>query len=209
MTTRAYESPLRAEQAERTREAILEAFAEQLAEARDEFSIPRVAKRAGVSTRTVYHHFPNREAQIEALGSWIERRLGAAEGPSDLRDLTQYMARMYARMKDNEALVRAQLAAGIASSVRARRRRARDAQVDQAVAPYVPHEREARAVSALMKHIIGGHSAVAILDQYGVSMQDAGQLFVWAVRVLSTAIERGDLPFGKRKQSSPPEGRQK
>jgi AcrR family transcriptional regulator len=199
VTTRAYESPLRAEQAERTREAILEALAEQLAEARDDFSIPRVAKRAGVSTRTVYHHFPNREAQVEALGAWIERRLGAAEGPKDLRDLAQYQARMYARMRDNEALARAQLATGIASSVRARRRRARDAQVDQAIAPYVPDGREARAISGLLKHIISGHSAVAVIDQYGVPMEDTARILIWAVRVLSAAIERGDLPSGKRK----------
>jgi AcrR family transcriptional regulator len=200
VTTRAYDSPLRAEQTERTRDAILAAFAEQLSEARDEFSIPRVAKRAGVSTRTVYHHFPNREAQVEALAAWIEKRIGVVtDGPKDLHDLAGFQARMCQRFAENEALVRAQLSAGIASSVRARRRKSRDAQYDKAIAPYVPNEREAKAISALMKHIVSGHAAVAVMDPYGVTLEETSKVFPWAVRVLAEAIERGDLPFGERK----------
>jgi AcrR family transcriptional regulator len=200
VTTRAYESPLRAEQAERTRDAILAAFAEQMAEARDEFSIPRVAKRAGVSTRTVYHHFPNREAQVEALATWIEQRLGAADGPRDLHDLPDYQARMCRRFLDNEALIRAQLAAGIATRVRARRRRAREAQIDACVAPYVPEEREAKVLGAFLKQLISAQAGLVLLDQYGIARDDVFRVFPWAVRVITEAIERGDLPSGPRRR---------
>jgi AcrR family transcriptional regulator len=200
VTTRAYESPLRAEQTERTREAILAAFAEQLAEAREEFSIPRVAKRAGVSTRTVYHHFPNREAQVEALAAWIEQRLGASEGPRDLHDLSAYQARMCQRFIGNEALVRAQLAAGIATRVRARRRRTREQQIEDCVAPYVPEVSEAKAVAGLIKYVISAQGGVVLMDQYGVAPEDVYRVFPWAVRVLAEAIERGDLPSGPRKR---------
>ncbi len=200
MTARAYESPLRAEQAERTREAILAAFAEQMAEAREEFSIPRVAKRAGVSTRTVYHHFPNREAQVEALAAWVERRLGAAEGPRDLYDLPAFQDRMCRRFLDSEPLIRAQLAAGIASKVRARRRRAREAQIDGCVAPYVPDEREAKSVAALLKWVISAQAGVTLIDQYGIARDDVLRVFPWLVRLIVQAVESGDLPFGPRKR---------
>lgn len=200
MTTRVYESPLRAEQAERTREAILAAFAEQMAEAREEFSIPRVAKRAGVSTRTVYHHFPNREAQVEALAAWIEQRLGPAEGPKDLQDLPDFQARMVRRFIDNQALVRAQLAAGIASRVRAKRRRTREKQIDACVEPHVPDPQEARVVSALLKELISAQLGLAIIDRHGIDPESTSLAFQWVVRVLTEAIARGDLPFGPRKR---------
>ncbi len=76
--TRVYRSELRTEQAERTRERILEALVEQLGEGNEDFSIPRVAERAGVSVRTVYHHFPNRDAQIEAVARWLDGRFAAS-----------------------------------------------------------------------------------------------------------------------------------
>ncbi len=196
MTVRAYVSPLRAAQTEQTRDAILEALAEQMAEAREEFSIPRVAKRAGVSTRTVYHHFPNREAQVEALAAWIERRLGPAEPPQGLRDLPDFQERMCRRFQANEALVRAQLAAGIASSVRARRRKAREAAIDGCVTGAGVTGADAKLLGAFLKNLIGAQSGIALLDRYGLSMEETIRVMRWAVRVVTEAIAKGDLPSG-------------
>src|SRR5260370_5138546 len=57
-------------------ELILAAFAAELAR-RDwaDFSIPDVARAAGVSVRTVYHHFPNRDAQLEAVARWLDDQI--------------------------------------------------------------------------------------------------------------------------------------
>src|SRR5215216_737500 len=56
--TRTYNSPLRAEQMEQTRERILEAAAEQLLEeGLEELSLPRAAQRARVSVPTIYRDF--------------------------------------------------------------------------------------------------------------------------------------------------------
>ena len=63
--TRRYSSPKREAQALATRNAILEAFAEQLSEpGRDRLSPSEAAVRAGVSLRTVHVHFPNEASQI-------------------------------------------------------------------------------------------------------------------------------------------------
>ncbi len=88
--TRRYVSPKREAQAAATREAILEAFAEQLAEpGRDKLSPSEAALRAGVSLRTVHFHFPNEESQITAIGERFDRVLYPegvvlASGPDDL-----------------------------------------------------------------------------------------------------------------------------
>src|SRR4051794_10401008 len=67
-TTRPYESPTRKEHAELTRRAIIQALIELLVDEHPALvSIPAVAKRANVSVRTVYHHFPTKEALFDEL----------------------------------------------------------------------------------------------------------------------------------------------
>jgi len=88
--SRPYVSPSRQAQAAATREAILQAFADQLSErSRDTLSPLDAARQAGVSVRTVHLYFPNLESQMRALGEWYDRQLSLdgvpmAQGPDDL-----------------------------------------------------------------------------------------------------------------------------
>jgi AcrR family transcriptional regulator len=199
--TRAYDSPLRTEQAERTREKILEALAEQLNEGDEDFSIPRVAQRAGVSTRTVYHHFPNRESQVEALATWIERKLGPVEEATTAAELPAYAERCYRRFVQNEPLVRAQLAAGVASSVRSRRRRRREQTIEGLVRGTARSDTDGALAAALIKHLISADAGVPLLDKYGLDVEQSAKAARWAVRVLLDALARGDGPA-----ADPPKG---
>jgi len=85
-----YVSPKREAQVAATREAILQAFADQLSEPdRTTLSPSEAARRAGVSVRTVHMHFPTADDQIIALGEWFDRHfyptgVRIAEGPDDL-----------------------------------------------------------------------------------------------------------------------------
>jgi AcrR family transcriptional regulator len=82
---RTYDSPLRRENAERTRKRILDATASVITENGD-FVVADVAQRAGVAVRTIYHHFPDREIMLDALGEWLAEELGypKLEWPKDL-----------------------------------------------------------------------------------------------------------------------------
>jgi AcrR family transcriptional regulator len=88
--SRPYVSPRRQAQAVATREAILQAFADQLSErGRDTLSPLDAARQVGVSVRTVHLYFPNLESQMQALGGWYDRQLSldavaTAQGPADL-----------------------------------------------------------------------------------------------------------------------------
>ena len=194
MTGRPYESPLRVEQAERTRDRILEAFAEQLADGADDFSIPKVAKRAGVATRTVYHHFPDREAQIEALAGWIERKLGPDEEPGDTADLPAYAERCYRRFLGQEAVARAQMATGVASSVRSRRRKRREKVIEGMVLETAAPAVDGAAAAALVKHLISAEAGMPLLDRYGLTGDQAAKTARWAVDLILGALRRGDGP---------------
>src|ERR687886_2239367 len=93
-TTRTYNSPLRAEQMERPRERILEAAAEQLLEEGiEELSLPRAARRARVSVPTAYRHFSTKEALMQELTDWVDRKLRLSEVPQSIDQFPEYVPR--------------------------------------------------------------------------------------------------------------------
>jgi TetR/AcrR family transcriptional regulator of autoinduction and epiphytic fitness len=58
----------------RTREAVLEALLELYREGRLTPTIQELAAKVGVTTRSIYHHFPDREALAEALAQQQRER---------------------------------------------------------------------------------------------------------------------------------------
>ena len=61
---------------ERTRELILEAAREVLAQdGKEGLSVAQVAQRAGVNRGTAYQHFQTREQLIEATAAWVSNKL--------------------------------------------------------------------------------------------------------------------------------------
>lgn len=74
--TRPYHSPLRERRAAETAELVLESLAELITErGTTEFSVQEVADRAEISLRTVYRHFPNRQALLDGLADLVDERL--------------------------------------------------------------------------------------------------------------------------------------
>lgn len=73
--TRSYVSPTRERRAAATRDAIIEAFVEQLVEGFDALSPKNAAQRAGCSVRTVHGHFPDQQSRVEAVAAYLEERL--------------------------------------------------------------------------------------------------------------------------------------
>jgi AcrR family transcriptional regulator len=67
-------------QAELVRTRVLEGVARLLGDG-EELTFTRVAAAAGVSERTVYRHFANREALMAAVYAWANDRIGFAGTP--------------------------------------------------------------------------------------------------------------------------------
>src|SRR5579862_4876009 len=71
--------PRRKRDPEGTREAILEAARELLAQdGKEGVSVAQVAQRAGVNRGTAYQHFQTREQLIEATKAWVSDQLYTA-----------------------------------------------------------------------------------------------------------------------------------
>src|SRR5580658_8206180 len=74
--TTATRRPRRKRDPHSTREAILEAARQQLAQdGKEGVSVAQVAQRAGVNRGTAYQHFQTREQLIEATAAWVSDKL--------------------------------------------------------------------------------------------------------------------------------------
>jgi AcrR family transcriptional regulator len=171
IATRRYESPLRRDQAERTRSAIIAAFAEQLGRpGATELSIKEAAERARVGVRTVYHYFPDRQSQLRALADWIDARLMREPFvPESADDVLELARRLYASFRRNEVLVRAQTVAGFAREVRSLRRKARVAQIRRALATTCAPSDMIDRATAIVAHLASADAGLSLLDVYGLS----------------------------------------
>ncbi len=78
---------LRGRQREQTREEILRAAGRQLeTRSMEDLSFAEIAKGAGVGERTVYRHFPTKEALLGAFWTWLQAQtISAPERPRPTR----------------------------------------------------------------------------------------------------------------------------
>src|SRR3954449_2901973 len=103
MSTRPYISPLRERQTSQTRAAILEALGAELgAGGIEDFSVARLARRAGVSERTVYRHFPTREALLDGLSEWYNERVADFPDRVAAEAIPQTIAQVFADFDEHE-----------------------------------------------------------------------------------------------------------
>jgi AcrR family transcriptional regulator len=192
---RAYESPLRAEQMEQTRLRILRAVTELLADpATEEVTIPLVARRARVSLRTVYRHFPTRETLFDAWAEWVDASvtIHLHSYPDRADSLPEFAHELYRSYDESEPLVKAMLNSRAARAVRERTRRRRQRQFERAMSGLTeglePKER-LRAL-AVIYLLVSAPAWQAMRDQWGLDGDEAGRAAAWAVRVLTDELRR-------------------
>ena len=192
---RVYESPLRVEQMEQTRLRILQAVTELLADpTTEEVTIPLVARRARVSLRTVYRHFPAREALFDAWAEWVDERLRIHlhSYPEKADRLPAFALELYRSYDESEPLVKAMLNSKAARAVRERTRRRRQRQFERAMSELTeelgPRERH-RAIAVLYL-LVSAPAWRAMREQWGLDGEEAGKAAAWAVRVLTNELRR-------------------
>ena len=173
MTSRPYVSPTRDAKARATRTAILEAFAEQLAEPwRDKLSPSEAAACAGVSLRTVHFHFPNEESQVTALGEWFDDVLYPdgvvlCTGPDDLVRYFREIHRLALKHPISRALASDR---GVWREVRERRRVKRLEAIRQAVKAIGAPPRETEEATAMLLGLSGADASWPMHD-HGLALE--------------------------------------
>lgn len=183
----------------RTRNAILDALANVIAEAGGlEFSIQQVADRAGVTHRTVYNHFPTREALRDGLAEHVEELLGATgrrrpdAGTPSLESLAPMVAESYALFESCAPAVRASVILTLASRGPTRLAKRRTDAFRKIVRQGLPANAavpadEATAAVRMFLSTIGWH---VLTEHLGLSPTKAAATAEWAIRVLLDSAAR-------------------
>lgn len=205
---------LRERQKSLTRNAILDALAETIVDqGLHDFSVQDVADRAGVSHRTVYRYFPDRDALLDGLagkldGLFRERDLPLL--PDAATDIAEQVQSAFDVFAEHPRLVRAVAVGALATGEQPRSRRVRDRvfreRVEEA-AEGVP-DAEARAASAVVRYLANSLAWVALTDQLGLDEGEATDAVSWAVETLLADLrQRASAPNDAPETGeAPPDG---
>jgi AcrR family transcriptional regulator len=188
MSTRSYSSPLRDRQAAGTRTVILEALGTELADGGiEDFSVARLARRAGVAERTVYRHFPTREALLDGLSEWYNEHVGDFPEGVSAEAIPQTIAQVFADFDEHESLARAVLASPGGRELRRHARAARLARLDAALAPTLDRAvdpERAAAARALIFALCSARTWQAMRDEGGLDGAAAGRAVARAIQLI-------------------------
>ena len=199
---------LRDQQKRIARDRILEALAVEIAlNGLLDLSIPTVAERAGVSQRTVYNYFENKDALVRSLGEWAEQwmedRGGRDVEPdielipqaveinfplfTEMGDVTTALARIRTELHRDPELD--------ASADRGHERRTEALRTGLAeVRPDLEPDQLA-AVTAIFRLVFRFETWDYLANDFGLSGADAGRVAAWAFSVLLDALENNQGPF--------------
>lgn len=186
--SRPYRSPLREEQAQDTRERILEGALRVLAGGLAGLSIPAVAREAGVSVPTVYRHFGTKGDLLGAIYPYAVRRAmgGALEPPRSIEEFRDGVRVIFDRVEALDDMERAAIASPAAEEIRHATmpdRVVATRRIADAIAPGLSEEDQARLTRLLV--VLSMSAAVRMWrDHLGLSVEEAVDDVDWAVRAV-------------------------
>jgi AcrR family transcriptional regulator len=190
---RTYDSPLRDEQAEVTRQRILDALVRTMSRGVAGLSVPAVAAEAGVSVPTVYRHFRTKAELVAALAPYLTRKTRLAEIPDVGSDDLGAVAReLYRRNEAMDAEVRAAMASQLGQEVRRRTMPERVSMIRKAVAERVPGVTgaELERLTRVLLILMSSATMRAYKDYLGMNATDAGEDIAWTVGILQRSLRR-------------------
>jgi AcrR family transcriptional regulator len=188
---RRYESKVRDEQANRTRAALLEACEALLLEGPvEEVTLPAVARRAGVTKPTAYHHFPDNDALLAGFLVHLRDRIGMAhETLASLppRKLPAAVRENYRRFDANAELLRRIMNSPSYDRVRLAKKLDRAALTLPVWGNAAP-ERVLRERIGPVYLLLAPASWRWLCETWGLSGDEAARAAEWAVTALVSAI---------------------
>lgn len=191
---RAYQSPLRQEQAELTRRKILEAIAAILAEdGAADLTVAAAAKRAGVSVRTAYTYFPTRESLFDGFNEWLAEQVKWSKFPDRSSDIPDQARQFFSNMDDKQvAFFRAARMSPVGEQIRKRRKAKQVQSFARALDDATAHldRDDARRIAAIVHSLGSSDTFLGLHDYWGLSSADAGEAAAWAIETLIAAAKK-------------------
>ena len=175
------------------RDRVLEGVADVLA-AGDDLTFARVAVAAGVPERTVYRHFPTREALLTAVYDWVNQRVGVdTDRPTTAAEAGEMVRRAFPVFDEVAPVIRELLVAREGLPARLadndRRRRAALELVRHHVADTDPTT--ARRLAAVVQLLTSAAAWQTMRDYWELDGAEAAEASAIAIDLLLAAAARG------------------
>jgi AcrR family transcriptional regulator len=171
---------------EAIRERVLEGVA-ALLEAADDLTFSKVAKAAGVPERTVYRHFPTREALLSAVFDWSNRRIGFdGKLPVDRATTIALVRRVFPGFDEIAPVIHELLIApeGLAARLEhADKRRRAAVDVVRREAPDLDRA-STRRVAAILQLLTTAATWQTLRDYWDMDGEEAGETAALAIELL-------------------------
>jgi AcrR family transcriptional regulator len=184
---------LRSRVEEMTRDVIVDALVAQLLQGGAfDFTYFALARRAGVSVRTIYRYFPKRDDLLDELSRRVNAVMGLKEYPRTREATTALVRSLFPKFDRNAPLVTAQIQAGLAGRLRAKARHKRVGVVHDVLAsalPHVPAERR-RAAAGIISILLSSNTWARLRDEVGLDGNQSGEITAWAIDTLWRSLER-------------------
>ena len=198
-TERSYHSPLRQQQAEATRDLILDALVDLLNERGvDDFNIKSLASAAGVAERTVYRHFADRDELREALNARLEERADWYD-TADMSDVFEFPGAVAQSFTDYDHFERETRAIVLMNLDPSRTVSDTRRHVDEfraLVERDFPHldEDDTTAVAALFNLLASSRTWHRFVDGHQMTGPQGGKVVAWAADLVIRELAAGGRP---------------
>lgn len=185
--TSAPPSPLRERQRQETRIAIFEGVVAVLDQGElTDLSFPAIATASGVSERTIYRHFPDLDALLDAFWPWFVESLGIARYSSSAAELAANPPKVFKVFDRHAGLIRALISSKVGRAARdrgnAERKAAFHAAIVDAVGEVSPEDE--LTLAAATYAIYSGYGWASMRDFWNLDGDASGQAAVTALRWL-------------------------
>lgn len=188
MNTETHALSLRERQKDSTREEII-ATAMRLFRETGELSHEGIAEAAGMSARTVYRHFPSRDALIAATWERLKAETDT-RFPRTEEEIGELASRVFRNFDRHEKLVRAFLFSGAGAEVRdsgaMEGRKAFEAALRDATEHLPPRRR--RQVVGVFLALYSAPAWQLMRDRGELTGEDAAQAVAWALSALLQSL---------------------
>jgi AcrR family transcriptional regulator len=193
---RASTTPTLRERLDRTtRDHVIDALVDMVSESRG-FAVSyfELARRAGISVRTIYRYFPTRDDLLDALSKRVAGVVGLREYPQTRDGLAALVRTLFSGFDRHAALFDAQIQVGLASRLRARDRRKRADAMQVALSAALPRldADRRRAAAGVLNCLVSANTWQRLRDEVGLDGAAAGDITAWAIDTLWRALELED-----------------
>lgn len=189
--------PLREGHKRATRERIVRAVSELVAEAHPaSISVPAVAARAGVGVATVYRYFPTKEALLDAslLVMGPEASITSlADLPRSFAELVHALPAAFADVAAHLPLARNQLVSPLGRELRRRRWEAKKIAMATALegSGIDPSSTNGQRFAAIADVLTSSTAVLELHDKAGIPVDESAAHVLWALQVLERATKEG------------------